>query len=462
MESPSVEKLFEWFRAPTLVVRGVRIGATDPRQFDVSFVDGVIRALHPWPRDNLSNINPSVAHSINIFDGVLVPGFWDSHIHLGAWIRAQMSTPVPVSNITTKWLEIAHAESMRRTSVKRAGPRWLVGFGLDHHHDRQLARAAIDRTAQPVVLVHQTGRGALLNQAAGALLGGIGPFVTSGIGSIWRRALGVYGDDLRAFEVESLGRLRNMLIAQGVTRVTDATPYPHGAQSRQSFLAGVMRPLQIEFMQAPSRDFMGSRWVKYLRLPDAADLQAAPSAFHATEPDEILGAVELARILRMRYGCPSRIEHAALCPPHVARALSESDVLVAMNPGFRIDRPEAARRILDQGLDDYWHPVWSVWGRRARCSVGSDAPVGQPGVRSSQLALAQRSEWSSKGSSMTWALLSGDSQSVRARPEDWLNVRKSFVIMNQDGLASPAKCTPSSPVIVGFGSSTFARFDRIQ
>ena len=147
----------------------------------------------------------------------VLPGFVDAHLHIEAWLRSQLSEPVAGGRLERAAL--AHA--------LRDGPPhgdWLVLFGLDHTQspDDCLAVTETERDI-PVLVMHRTGHAAVLNTAGARVLelGDRGQVLPEPRG-LWSRVLGRAPSQVRR---ALLGRLRTILLRQGVVGVTDATPY---------------------------------------------------------------------------------------------------------------------------------------------------------------------------------------------------------------------------------------------
>lgn len=314
---------------------------------------------------------------------LVLPGFVDAHLHIEAWVRSQLAVPVPGGRLD----HLVMAEALRD------GPphgEWLVLFGLDHAQSLEDCLAVVEAQREaPVLVMHRTGHAAVLNSAGSRLLG------LGEEGQVVYKPRGLWSRVLRGAPAFArrrlLGRLRAILLEQGVVGVVDATPYRRKDEERVARLREALLPIKAEFMGDPLDPVPGC---SYLKVVDpyslSALVEAKPGiraesvAVHAVEPDEIVLALAAGRFERLR------VEHASLCPPAIAEQLAEHGAVVCANPGFLIDRYEAFAALRATGEDEFLHPVRSLLDAGCEVVLGSDAPVSQPGVARSIEAATQR------------------------------------------------------------------------
>ena len=296
--------------------------------------------------------------------GIVLPGFADDHLHLGAWLRSRRSVVITAD-------DTCHDAIARLVGTPPRSGGWAVGFGIDHHQEWGLE--AVAALTQPALLVHRTGRAAFLNGAGARLLGRPGRPTTIHARGVWSQVLGTAEP---REDAAHLADLRNDLLSQGVVAIRDATPYPAGAEGRVAELRRELAPIRLSVMGDPELPVVGAEHVKILD-PLAVDrerLAPLDRAVHAIEPYEAVVACDL---IGDRQG---RIEHAALCPPSLAEMLASRSVTVCANPAFLVERRMALSSMHRSGLDDLFHPIARLAEYQIPHTFGSDAPVTSAGV----------------------------------------------------------------------------------
>jgi predicted amidohydrolase YtcJ len=356
--------------------------------------------------------------------GVLVPGLRDHHLHLGAILRAARSLRFPMGSLDSRV-----CREWRQQDVSEAG--WLVAFGMDHHHDVDHTLSQLDEIPKPVIVVHQTGHAALVNSAGARRLGLAGRKLPNARG-LWRQALGSVEDP--SFDSQQLASIRDELLAEGVTSLQDATPYPAAAAAHCARLAAALYPLKVDYMADPLSPLQSGTYAKTLEpLQDRRYKPALPPAVHAITPPEIVAAAERVS------GRISRIEHAAVCPPEVANLIDPSTTAVCLNPGFMLSRPWALTALRRTGEAEFFQPAAGLVRRGVQIHVGSDAPVSPPGVWLGIRALVRRPDNSA---------LPGDSLSLHSAisaasgnpgmmnsPDSWLGQKADLALLDRTALA---------------------------
>ena len=342
-----------------LLIRDVTLGLDDPP------VELLIRRGRVIAIADVDTWDPSTRTSLDGEGGVVLPGLRDDHIHLGAWLRSQRSVEIPVDE----------AIGDLGSKLRQAGPSpagWFVAFGLDHHHSVEQTSLVLEAMPGPSILVHRTGRGAMVNSAGRRALGidGSAPLIQRR--GLWRRALGRAD---RQWEAGRLDLLRRDLLGQGVVALRDATPYPVGAESRVAFLREHLAPIRLDFMGQPQQPVSGASHRKVLNPQHTTVVgPGQPLAVHAVDADQIVAAVEMTR------SQGGRVEHAAVCPPPIAGLVASTGVAVCANPGFLATRVQALAPILETGEAEFFQPIADLMDLGVTMSFGSDAPVSPPGV----------------------------------------------------------------------------------
>ena len=354
-----------------LLIRDVTLG------LDCSPVELLVRRGRVIAISDPDTWDPSTQTSLDGAGGVVLPGLRDDHVHLGAWLRAQRSVQIPPDE------PIGDLES----KLCQAGPSaagWFVAFGLDHHHSVDEAGRALEAVPGPCMLVHRTGRGAMVNLAGRSALGinGSAPLIQPR--GLWRRVLGRADRD---WEAVRLGALRRDLLGQGVIALRDATPYPAGAESRVAFLQEQLAPIRLDFMGRPEKPVSGAGHRKVLNPQTGTALGPGPPlAVHAVDADQIVVGVEM---VRSQGG---RLEHAAVCPPPIAEFVASSSVAVCANPGFLATRVQALALLRDTGEAEFFQPIAELMDLGVTVSFGSDAPVSPPGVAATLTGACRRGQ----------------------------------------------------------------------
>ena len=342
-----------------LLIKDVTLG------LDGSLVEVLIRRGRVIAIADADTWDPSTQTSLDGAGGVVLPGLRDDHIHLGAWLRSQRSVQIPpdepIGDLGSK---------LRQAGPTRAG--WFVAFGLDHHHSVDDTSRALEALPGPSILVHRTGRGAMVNSAGRCALGINGSAPLIQLRGLWRRVLGRAGRD---WEAARLDALRRDLLGQGVIALRDATPYPVGAESRVAFLREHLAPIRLDCMGQPEQPVLGASHRKVLNPEQATAIgPGLPLAVHAVDADQIVAGVEMTR------SQGGRLEHAAVCPPPIAGLVASSGVAVCANPGFLATRVQALAPILETGEAEFFQPIAGLMALGVTMSFGSDAPVSPPGV----------------------------------------------------------------------------------
>lgn len=401
----------------------------EPQRIDVRVRDGAIvevaSALAAAPNER-------------VVEGMgrrLIPALADDHLHIGAWLRAMRSQPFPQAGLD--------AEECGR--IDRGGPGatgWSVLFGIDHQHDVERQIAMLDWHVQhPILLIHRTGHGAFANRLGRTVLAETGCSITD-VGACWRIGLGPADD---AEEAALLGRMRDGLLAAGVAKIRDATPYRANMAERVAHLARAVWPVRVSFMGHPDDPLGEATHLKLFDLsaPANADL---PLAVHAVEPHEIHWACKVVDVR-------GRIEHAAICPESLVEAVAATGCTVCANPGFLVDRCASLAPIIATGDAQFFHPVAELLQAGVKVTFGSDAPVGTPGpwsaIRGAQRRGQGEVRFPGGGLAFDEALRCAATVPalVDASALSWVSHRADFALLNI-GAAAVESTTPVSATVV--------------
>lgn len=359
----------------------------------------------------------------------VLPGFIDPHCHplaLGSALAGVDCGPDAVGAIR------GICERLARAARREPGEGWIVGRGYDelrlaegrHPTRHDLDAAVPDR---PVRLEHGSGHAVVLNSRALDAVGVTRDTAPPAGGVIERdpetgEATGVLyemaawlrerlprpaADVLRAHA----RRASDALLAAGVTSVADAGPANDASRLelyRRLHADGDFIPRVIVMLRpdvapdavasasgppAPVRAGAAKIVLGYatgslqpgfdelLEALRAVHARGQQAAVHAIEADAVLMACEAFRALGSAAeirAARHRIEHAAECPPEVARAIADCGAAVVTQPGFihgRGDRYLAAEA-------DGESPAEELYAVRALLEAGvpvaasSDAPTG--------------------------------------------------------------------------------------
>jgi predicted amidohydrolase YtcJ len=391
-----------------------------PRAGMVAVADGRVVALDgPVPAD---------AHVLDGRGGVLLPGFVDPHVHLlaaAAALRSVDCSPRAVRSIT----EIQHA--LAAAARLLAPGAWLRARGYDESalaEGRHPTRWDLDAAVpdRPVRLLHRSGHAVVLNSAALAVAGINTATEEPPGGTIERRLddgepTGLLIDMEAAVErvtpplpfedlVAGMRAFSASLLQAGVTAVQDMT---HRNDAERLALlervcaAAGFRPRLCPPATAPGVPGLGP--VK-LMLHEAGAIDAAQRAaviaaaiaahragrqlaVHTVTEAGVelaLDAVEAALDREPRPGHRHRIEHAALCPPEMARRAAALGVIVVSNPAFLYDGGDRYLRHIPADNLPHLYAVGALLRAGVAVAAASDAPVTAPSPLTSLRAAMDR------------------------------------------------------------------------
>jgi predicted amidohydrolase YtcJ len=338
---------------------------------------------------------PTGTNVVSLHGRLVLPGLWDSHLHVGDLARYREGLDVS----STTDLEDLLAKLRDWAAAHPTGP--VVGRGLDVERSlrgRWPTRADLDRTVddRPVVVFHTSGHAAVANRTA---------LETAGI---WSGTVGVLGDRVgRAADgelsgvvyeealrwlgpvastpadPESLVRTLRFVASQGLTTIVSMNVPPEEAVLFRTLATEGRLPVRVRlfvrmlrlrefrttdlapagpagmFAVTGAKGFVdgafGTRTAllsePYSDAPETRGLAVEPDvtlrealadtrarglvpALHAIGDAGVLRAASLLSPYVRDGGPPPRIEHAALTPPPVLAALDPAGPALVVQPGF--------------------------------------------------------------------------------------------------------------------------------
>jgi hypothetical protein len=362
-------------------------------------------------------------HLIKLGGRCVAPGFIDSHIHFLETAAALSGHSVQRGRTIPDVLA-----DLRLGAGKTPPGNWLRAFGCDEAllaQKRGPTRAELDSAVpkNPLRIRHQTLHASWLNSRAIALLGlEANGFLPPQGATLWRDGTGRLSGLVTGMEhwitsklplvtkAESEARARiasRELASHGVTAFTDASS-SNGAEQVAAFArfaasgavvqrAGVMigvdrigelqgsidaaagahiRFAGLKFMHRTSNRSV--EWARAIRL---AQENGIDCAFHATEVEEVEGAladIEAAAAIdgASRRGAVFRIEHGGVITAEQRDRIAAAKVWVVSNPGFIHFRGQ--KYAAEPGLAAYLYRARSLIESGIEMAAGTDSPVTPP------------------------------------------------------------------------------------
>ncbi len=358
---------------PGLTLRDADLGTGCP--VDVRVANGVVVGVGPT----------GVARDGDVVEcggRAVLPGLHDHHIHLLAAAAAADSVSCGPPRVRDR--------SALGAQLRAATPRhgWIRGVGYDDGAVGDLDRQALDalRSGVPVRLQHRSGALWVLNSAGLRAVGAHAAEV-DGIerdaagyptGRLWRLDRWL-GDRVGPQPAPDLGRLGRRLTGLGVTGVTDATPDLDPATV--SLLTSGELAQRVTLLGDPAGS---APWKIVLADHEALDpdrlanriraVRPRPVALHCVSRVALVLALAALETGGARPG--DRIEHAAVCPPELARRLAALRVTVVTQPSLVALRgDDYLDRVDPEDVDALW-PYASLLASGVAVGCSSDAPYG--------------------------------------------------------------------------------------
>ncbi|MCL4738463.1 MAG: amidohydrolase [Burkholderiaceae bacterium] len=411
--------------APTLLFTNAEIVTLDParpRARSLAVRGEHIVALSADPRPHAQ---PGV-RQIDCGGATLLPGFIDAHLHLSGWART-LTEPDFGAAATLEQLQ----QALQALVEARPVGTWITARGYDEHRlGRHPTRQDLDAVApaHPVSVLHRSGHAQVLNTLA---LRRVGIAACSGdieAGLIDREphsgeptgllfgmhryvAARIPRRDGTAVDA-GIARAGRKLLACGITSLLDTSPandlarlealrrWRHDglvhtriaavlgwdafaaldashvaalAADPTIRLGGVKLTIQeLTGRQHPDDDELARRVARI----HACGLQAI---MHAVDPPAIEAACRAVERVLARAPRPDhrhRIEHAAVCPPPLARRIAATGIIVVTQPGF-VDA-HARRYLATVAAQDQpdLYPLATLHAAGVRVAGSSDVPAG--------------------------------------------------------------------------------------
>lgn len=357
--------------------------ATGARRMDVRIDGGCLQSvapqLMPWPGEDV----------IDAQGHALLPGLHDHHLHLAALAVALDSLPCgPPELMTCDALAAALHERVARPGEDE----WIRGVGYHESVAGDIDRNWLDHIVpqRPVRIQHRSGRLWICNSRALERLG-MPQHVDGRLldADDWLR-------ERLPCHFPSLHRVSRLLAAQGVTGVTDTTPYNDLAQC-QHFVAAraagalwqdvlLMGDARLDNMQETAGLWRGATKFhlhEYV-LPDFDGLVAAmqrshaagrPVAVHCVTVVELIFALGAMEAAGAHPG--DRIEHASRVPPDVLPFLTARHVTVVSQPNFIFERGDAYRQTIEVADQPWLYRLRSLQEAGIALAGSTDAPFGK-------------------------------------------------------------------------------------
>lgn len=230
-----------------LVLRNGLIRTMDPAAptADSVAISRTGRILGVGTEADLAGFRIAADRTIDLGGRVLLPGFFDCHMHL-LWLGVNLgqvnlaSPPVRTIEEIVLMLRARHAEQPDLTCIQ--GNRYDQNLLEERRHP---TRQDLDRVSQglPVRIVHTSGHAAVVNSKALELLGYAAETADPPGGQIVRDARGaptgvlletaswshlerILPEISPAERVEALGRASSYVVERGITSATDANTRP--------------------------------------------------------------------------------------------------------------------------------------------------------------------------------------------------------------------------------------------
>jgi predicted amidohydrolase YtcJ len=322
--------------------------------------------------------------------GALLPGLHDHHLHLMSLAARARSVPCgPPDTVDRAGL----GRALQAAALRQGPGEWVRGYGYDDTLTGPLDAGQLDELLgegrrTPVRIQHRSGHQWVLNTAAVAALGPMGPQLSPD--GVYSELDGVLRLRWPASEPPSLAAVGRRLAGFGVTGVTDAS-VGNGGEALSLVASEQARghlPQRVLMLGGRMTGPTGPRLrvgahkivLSESSLPSLDELVgeiagagARGVAVHCVSRESlVLASVALAQA----GGGPHRIEHASVAPPEVVDRLVSLPVTVVTQPGFVGEHGDRYRREVE-ARDQRWLYRLRAWIRAGVPVAGStDAPFG--------------------------------------------------------------------------------------
>ncbi|MDF1554574.1 MAG: amidohydrolase [Deferrisomatales bacterium] len=438
---------------PEILLTNAQVVTLDPRQplgHEIGIRDG--RILHVGRHSSGASAAGKSVHVIDCRGSTVLPGFVDAHLHILSYAESLLSMNMRPGNGVRSIFRIQ--DELRHRVGDTPPGEWLKGKGYDEfslEEKRHPTRWELDTAApaHPVKLTHRSGHAHVLNSLALKMVG-IGRDTPDPPGGLIERDLesgeptGVLFEmsdtlakriprwDDETFE-QAVRQATTDLASVGITSFLDASPT--GNLSKQGFFQQLRSKSCI-----PQRIFMtvgqnvvgrlgqkGSHpgkepndvtiWGVKLILdrttgtmcPSQAELAAIvlaahsngwPVAIHAVEEETIEAALEALETVQsedpLTHRLSHRIEHASICPPHLARRMGGLGLTVVSQPSFIYYHGTRYTNTIESQQQAHLYPHKTLLSCGVTVAGSSDCPIVPPspltGIYAAVTRLSMRGE----------------------------------------------------------------------
>lgn len=338
------------------------------------------------------------AEVIDAGGAALVPGLTDHHLHLHAMAAQAASIrcgPPSVHSETDLTVALGQADA--------DGSGWIRGVGYIETVAGELDSSGLDRMhgARPVRIQHRSGALWMLNSLAAEAVGLSSGVVHPGIerspdgtptGRLWRADdwLRERLPDNGPPDLTDVGRL---LLAYGITAVTDATP-DLSPSSQRAILDAVDSgtvPQRVHLLGSPldgpttDRVTVGPYKIvladsdppdldELAGLIDRLHRMGRPFAAHCVSRENFV--ILLAALDQVGTLAGDRVEHGALIPADSITEVRRHGLTVVTQPGFLADRGDDYLRDVDPRDVGDLYRCRSLVDAGVPLALSSDAPYG--------------------------------------------------------------------------------------
>jgi len=415
----------------TLIVNAnvLTMSSVPGRVREVAVENGLISAT--GKEGELNHLKQRRTTILDLKDRTLLPGFIDPHLHLRAMAESRMATSLSPQEGCCSIAEIQ--KRIHAASLLTPPGEWIRAHGYD---DTQLSekrdpnRWDLDEAApgHPVKLSHRSGYAHVLNSRAleiagienetadpdegiierdvenGTLTGqffGLGDFLS-------QRIPGMSDQQL----LEGMREVGQALLRNGLTAVQDASHrsdhlrfaffddivQKNLLQSRITLMSGFEYFEKVKQRQSDSKtnpDRLRTAGVKIILdessgkiHPDREVLKETVLAIHRYGEQAVIHAIEEPAIeaaceaLQLTTSIDPgrsrrhRIEHCAVCPPHLAQKIFNCGAIVVTNSSFLFTSGDRYLETVSAKQLPHLYPVAALLNNRICAVFGSDAPYG--------------------------------------------------------------------------------------
>lgn len=363
----------------------------------------------------------------------IMPGFIDAHCHLAAYAEGLMSVDLSPQGGTRSLADVR--DRIRMSCAARPSGTWIRGKGYNEFYlkeKRHPNRHDLDKAApsHPVKLTHRSGHAHVLNSLGLKLAGitaesgdppeglidrdletGDPTGILYGMGSYLAKRIPVLTiGEMR----DGIERVNDKLLSFGVTSIQDATSHndiKSWNTMQQWKIEGVFKPsirmmLGISGFDQYKKNMFGRQTlpngprtsgVKIIVHEITGDLSPSQTmlnrlvadihrtglqvVLHCVEEKTIIAACDaIERALEQlpRRDHRHRIEHCSVCPPTLAKRISDLGILVVTQPSFIYYSGDRYLETVPAEQLKSLYPIRSLMRSDIHVAASSDFPIAQP------------------------------------------------------------------------------------